>query len=155
MRETIGRKSGSKSRQRDVKQAPQLVGIWDHHFDFSCPFFPIFFGSGHDVALHSESISSASHLVRSTDNVNIGNDRDQESRVQWCSCQLPVPPSGSFGVPCHPFDVDLGETWKCRVFAGDPSTTHPFKLSPVVTFHNVGLMIMLQSNVEQRSAPED
>eukprot|EP00980_Cylindrotheca_fusiformis_P005367 scaffold1142_cov66-Cylindrotheca_fusiformis.AAC.3 len=61
----------------------------------------------------------------------------------------------SFGIRDDPsFDIHLGKTWNCRGFAGDPSITHPSKLSPAVTFHNVGLT-MLRSNVEQRRDPKD
>lgn len=61
----------------------------------------------------------------------------------------------SFGIRDDPsFDIHLAETWNCRGFAGDPSITHPSKLHPAVTFHNVGLT-MLRSNVEQRKDPSD
>ena len=57
----------------------------------------------------------------------------------------------SFGIRDDPsFDVHLSEEWRCQGFAGDPSIIHPSKLSPTVTFHNVGLT-MLRENVEQRT----
>ena len=61
----------------------------------------------------------------------------------------------SFGIRDDPsFDIQLGESWNCRGFAGDPSITHPSKLSPAVTFHNVGLK-MLRSNWESKKDPKD
>lgn len=61
----------------------------------------------------------------------------------------------SFGIRDDPsWDVHMGNTWNCRGFAGDPSITHPSKLHPAVTFHNIGLK-MLRSNAEQRRDPED
>ena len=62
----------------------------------------------------------------------------------------------SFGIRDDPsFDIHLATEWKCHGFAGDPSITHPSKLHPAVSFHNIGLK-MLRSNVEQRRAdPED
>ena len=61
----------------------------------------------------------------------------------------------SFGIRDDPsFDIHLADEWKCRGLAGDPSITHPSKLSPYVTFHNIGLT-MLRSNAEQQRDPED
>merc|ERR1712166_850239 len=61
----------------------------------------------------------------------------------------------SFGIRDDPsFDVHLAEQWDCRGFAGDPSITHPSKLHPAVTFHNIGLK-MLRENVEQKKDPKD
>merc|ERR1719356_631535 len=52
----------------------------------------------------------------------------------------------SFGIRDDPsWDVHMGESWNCRGFAGDPSITHPSKLHPAVSFHNIGLK-MLRSN---------
>lgn len=72
----------------------------------------------------------------------------------------PPPTSGdckflSFGIRDDPsFDIHLAKEWKCRGFAGDPSITHPSKLHPAVTFHNIGLQ-MLRPNMEQKRDPED
>jgi len=71
----------------------------------------------------------------------------------------PEPESGckffSFGIRDDPsWDIHMGDAWNCRGFAGDPSITHPSKLHPAVTFHNVGLK-MLRTNEEQRRNPED
>jgi len=61
----------------------------------------------------------------------------------------------SFGIRDDPsWDIHMGETWNCRGFAGDPSITHPSKLHPAVTFHNIGLK-MLRTNEEQRREPAD
>ncbi|KAL7449613.1 hypothetical protein ACHAWC_002295 [Mediolabrus comicus] len=61
----------------------------------------------------------------------------------------------SFGIRDDPsWDIEMGNTWNCRGFAGDPSIVHKSKLHPAVTFHNVGLK-MLRSNAEQRRDPED
>lgn len=59
----------------------------------------------------------------------------------------------SFGIRDDPsFDVQLAEEWNCRGFAGDPSITHPSKLHPLVTFHNIGLQVV-RSNAEQQKDP--
>jgi len=61
----------------------------------------------------------------------------------------------SFGIRDDPsWDIHMGESWNCRGFAGDPSITHPSKLHPAVTFHNIGLK-MLRTNEEQRRDPAD
>ena len=61
----------------------------------------------------------------------------------------------SFGIRDDPsFDIHLAEEWNCRGFAGDPSITHPSKLHPAVSFHNIGLK-MLRTNFEQRRDPKD
>ena len=61
----------------------------------------------------------------------------------------------SFGIRDDPsFDIHLGKEWNCRGFAGDPSIAHKSKLSPEVTFHNIGRTV-LRSNAEQRRDPKD
>lgn len=61
----------------------------------------------------------------------------------------------SFGIRDDPsWDKNLGESWNCRGFAGDPSITHPSKLHPAVTFHQIGLK-MLRPNVEEKRDPTD
>ena len=56
----------------------------------------------------------------------------------------------SFGINDDPsFDVQLGEEWGCRGFAGDPTVQHPSKLHPRVTFHSVGAS-MLSDNEERK-----
>eukprot|EP00548_Thalassiothrix_antarctica_P001697 CAMPEP_0194138098 /NCGR_PEP_ID=MMETSP0152-20130528/7947_1 /TAXON_ID=1049557 /ORGANISM="Thalassiothrix antarctica, Strain L6-D1" /LENGTH=310 /DNA_ID=CAMNT_0038835431 /DNA_START=134 /DNA_END=1066 /DNA_ORIENTATION=- len=61
----------------------------------------------------------------------------------------------SFGIRDDPsFDIQFSESWNCRGFAGDPSITHPSKLSPAVTFHNIGLKL-LRPNIEQKRDPAD
>ena len=61
----------------------------------------------------------------------------------------------SFGIRDDPsFDIHLASQWNCSGFAGDPSVTHPSKLHPAVTFHNIGLK-MLRANVEQLRNPAD
>lgn len=71
----------------------------------------------------------------------------------------PAPSTGckfvSFGIRDDPsFDIHLASKWNCSGFAGDPSVTHPSKLHPAVTFHNIGLK-MLRKNVEQLRNPAD
>jgi len=61
----------------------------------------------------------------------------------------------SYGIRDDPsFDIQFSKATNCRGFAGDPSIVHPSKLSPTVTFHNVGLKL-LRPNVEQKRDPED
>ena len=56
----------------------------------------------------------------------------------------------SFGINDDPsFDIQLGEDWGCRGFAGDPTVNHPSRLHPRVTFHSVGAS-MLSDNEERK-----
>lgn len=49
----------------------------------------------------------------------------------------------SFGISSdYSFDVDLAGNYSCEGFAADPTVTHPSKLHPSVTFHQIGAKML-------------
>ena len=55
----------------------------------------------------------------------------------------------SFGISSdYSFDLSLADNYSCNGFAADPTVTHPSKLHPLVTFHQIGAKLLRKNNNE-------